>query len=56
MIELVQPTEQEFKETVTDYINAGFGEIADVLGIVQSWADEYQKQFELAILDWRANA
>jgi hypothetical protein len=53
---MYEPTKQEFKETVSDYINAGLGEIADVLEIVESWTDEYQQEFQLAILDWRANA
>ena len=53
---LTQPTQQEFKETVADYINAGLGEIADVLEIVEGWTDNYKQEFELAILDWRANA
>ena len=56
MRKLTQPTQQEFKETVADYINAGLGEIADVLEIVEGWTDEYQQNFQLAILDWRANA
>jgi uncharacterized protein YecA (UPF0149 family) len=51
-----KPTQQEFKETVADYINAGLGEIADVLEIVETWTDEYKQEFQLAILDWRANA
>jgi hypothetical protein len=51
-----KPTKQEFKETVADYINAGLGEIADVLEIVEGWTDEYQQKFQVAILDWRANA
>ena len=53
---MYEPTKQEFKETVSDYINAGLGEIADVLEIVESWTDEYQQEFQSAILDWRANA
>jgi len=55
-VKQMQPTQQEFKETVADYINAGLGEIADVLEIVDGWTDEYKHKFELAILDWRANA
>jgi hypothetical protein len=56
IVKQMQPTQQEFKETVADYINAGLGEIADVLEIVDGWTDEYKHKFELAILDWRANA
>jgi hypothetical protein len=54
--ELTQPTQQEFKETVADYINAGLGEIADVLEIVEGWTEQYQQEFQVAILDWRSNS
>lgn len=53
---MYEPSTQEFRETVADYINAGLGEIADVLEIVEGWTDEYQQKFQVAILDWRANA
>ncbi len=53
---MYEPSKQEFKETVADFINAGLGEIADVREIVEGWTDEYQQEFQLAILDWRANA
>ena len=53
---MYEPTKQEFKETVSDYINAGLGEIADVLEIVEGWTQHYQQEFQLAILDWRSNS
>jgi hypothetical protein len=53
---MYEPSNQEFKETVADYINAGLGEIADVLEIVEGWTEQYQQEFQSAILDWRANA
>ena len=53
---MYEPTKQEFKETVKDYINAGLGELADVLEIVEGWTEQYQQEFQVAILDWRSNA
>jgi hypothetical protein len=53
---MYEPTEQEFKETVSDYINAGLGELADVLEIVEGWTKHYQQEFQSAILDWRSNS
>ena len=51
-----EPTKSEFNQHVKDYINAGLGEIADILAEVENWTDEYQAKFNIAILDWRANS
>jgi hypothetical protein len=50
-----KPSKSEFTETVNDYMNAGFGEVADIFEIVDNWTHYYKSKFWSAVYQARSN-